>query len=308
MSNFYKIPAEVNLGGIGTLAFVLSGYNHYTPHQFTGGFAYDLTPEMTLTADLSYELWSAAPSPYIDLNIDLSGETLDALGLGEALDITAPRTSPGLANTLNVRAGFEYRVSEDFAGRAGLFYRPTMVPLQDAPGTNIMDGTRVGGSLGLGARFHDPLELLEGPLAFDVGVTGSTLLGRQANKEPTDNVPSYTYSALVLGAQASLSYAFGDLQKKPNALDENLEEQGSTEYARPPPPVETRKKSVLETGDESSSSSSDSDQPQSQSQVKKKKPAVEETEESPDSEDDKPKAKKKKKAKSSFDIYDVEEK
>lgn len=218
MSNFYSIPAEVNLGGVGTLAFVLSGYNHYTPHQFNAGVGYDISDQTTVSADISYELWSAAPTPFVDLVIDLSGETLEALGLGDALDITAPHTEPGMANTFNVKVGFEQRVSDVFAARAGLFFRPTMVPRQDAPGTNILDATRIGGSLGVGSQFHDPLEMFEGPITFDLGLSGSSILNREATKEPTDPVPSYRYSAVVIGAQASLSYAFGG--EAPKTRDE----------------------------------------------------------------------------------------
>lgn len=243
MSNFYSIPAEVNLGGVGTLAFVLSGYNHYTPHQFNAGIGYDLNEQMTISADVSYELWSAAPTPFVDLVIDLSGETLDALGLGEALDITAPHTPPGMSNTFNTKVGFEYRASDSFAGRAGAFFRPTPVPKQDAPGTNILDGSRIGGSLGMAAQFHDPLELFEGPLSFELGLTGSALLPRETNKEPTDPVPSYRYSAMVFGAQASLSYAFGG---EPPAPREDAPADSEEEA---PKPV-TKKKKVVVPADE----------------------------------------------------------
>ncbi|MGQ0508125.1 MAG: OmpP1/FadL family transporter, partial [Myxococcaceae bacterium] len=82
----YRIPAHIDLTGVGVLNFTISGVAHYTPHTITGGVALDLTPQLTVTLDGTYELWSLAPSPFVQLDVDLSGETLKALGLDSALD------------------------------------------------------------------------------------------------------------------------------------------------------------------------------------------------------------------------------
>ncbi|MFL5320298.1 MAG: OmpP1/FadL family transporter [Myxococcaceae bacterium] len=227
MSLLYSIPASVELAGIGTLAFVLTGITHYTPPIISVGGAFDPTDDMTLSLDLTYEMWSRAPTPYVDLVVDLSGDTLTALGLDKALVMTAPHTSPGFSDTLNARLGYEYRVSDAFAVRAGAQFRPTPVPKQDAPGTNMLDGTRIGVSGGIGTAFHDPLELFEGPLHFDIGLQVGTMLGREAHKEDTDTVPSYRYSAVVFAGQASISYAMGGDEKP--APSKIQEEEKSTD-------------------------------------------------------------------------------
>src|SRR4051794_26233171 len=81
-----KIPATVELADIRTLSLTIDGINHLTPHTFNLGAAWDITDNFTLSLDGSYEMWSRAPSPYIDIDIDISGDLLKALGLDTALD------------------------------------------------------------------------------------------------------------------------------------------------------------------------------------------------------------------------------
>ncbi|MBL8914619.1 MAG: hypothetical protein JNM17_28200, partial [Archangium sp.] len=117
----YQIPAKVDLEGIGTLAFVINGVAHYTPHTLQFGVAVDALENLTFSLDGEFQAWSAAPSPYVGINIDLSGPTLDALGLGSALDVTSARQRPGFSDTFGGRLGAEYRISERFAARLGGF-------------------------------------------------------------------------------------------------------------------------------------------------------------------------------------------
>lgn len=204
----YQIPASVNLAGIGTLAFVISGYTHYTPHIVAVGAAWDITPDFTVSIDGEYQRWSAAPSPYVDLSIDLSGDTLKALGLDAALDLTSPQQKPGFADTFNGRIGVEYRISKRVAGRLGGFYRPTPVPKQSAPGTNVLDGTAIGIAAGIGFNFDDPLEVFQSPVNIDFATQAQFLLPREAEKEPTDVVPSYSYDAKMIGMTIVIRYDF----------------------------------------------------------------------------------------------------
>ncbi len=208
MALLYVIPAEVDLRGIGTLAFQVSGVAHYSPHTVTAGVAWDATADLTVTVDGQWMHWSVAPSPYLDLTIDLSGETLRALGLDEALDLQSPRTPPGFADTLSGKVATEYRLSDRFAARLGATWRPTPVPRQDAPGTNIMDGSAVGIAAGVGVAFDDPLEVFQHPVKMDLATLGLFHLPREAHKEATDDVPSYRYSARVFGLTAALRYDF----------------------------------------------------------------------------------------------------
>lgn len=208
MKLIYVIPAKVDLEGIATLAFTVNGVAHYTPHTLNFGAAFDATDSLTFTLDGEWQNWSSAPSPYVGISIDLSGPTLEALGLGSALDVTSATQRPGFLDTLSVRAGAEYRVSERFAARLGAFLRPTPVPKQDTQGTNLMDNTAVGITGGFGFNFSDPLEIFQHPVQIDLAGQAQFILPRQANKEAVDSQPSYTYAANVYGVTAAIRYDF----------------------------------------------------------------------------------------------------
>jgi long-chain fatty acid transport protein len=204
----YEIPATVELDGIGTLGFTLAGVAHYHPHNVSGGVAFDVTDALTVSLDVDWSHWSAAPSPYLSLDVDLSGPTLDGLGLGSALDILSPTQRPGFVDTVGVRLGGEYRLSERFAARAGGFYRPTPVPRQDTAGTNLMDNAAIGAAVGVGFNFPDPLEIFASPIQIDVAAQAQFLLAREARKEPADATPPYRYAANVFGVTAAIRYDF----------------------------------------------------------------------------------------------------
>jgi long-subunit fatty acid transport protein len=190
------IPALIKLEGLAELEMDILMRNHFTPHTFTLGVAFEPMSELTLSVDTIYGLWSRAPSPYTQIRVKPGGPTLDALGLTEALEMASPRDPPGFADTLSVRGGMEWRASDALALRAGAGFRPTPVPRQSAPGA------------GVGLRFNDPLEFLEQPLLFDVGGHASLLLPREANKEATDEVPPYRYSGAAFGVMGTLRYHF----------------------------------------------------------------------------------------------------
>ncbi len=206
----YSVPADIDLEGVGMLKLAISGYNHFTPHTFNLGAAWDPSSQVTLALDLSYQRWSAAPSPYARIHVDLSGETLNALGLDEAMDLDTMETDapPGFEDTLSVRAGMEYRLSEGFAARGGMSFHPTPVPRQVQPGTNILDSDALGVSGGIGWSFEDPLEIFEAPLLVDLAVRAIWFLPREAVKEGTDEVPSYDYASRVLGTSLAVRYNF----------------------------------------------------------------------------------------------------
>ncbi len=211
MRLFYSIPADITLEGIGQLNLTVSGTNHFTPHTVNAGVAWDVLPELTLTLDGNYELWSRAPSPYVRIQVDLSGDTLAALGLDEAMDLDTREVdplSPGFQDTVTARLGAEYRVTDRLTARGGLSYRPTPVPRQTQPLSNILDSDTIGVAGGIGFAFDDPLEVFSAPLIIDLAVKGLWLLPREAQKQATDEVPSYRYSMRVLGVTAALRYDF----------------------------------------------------------------------------------------------------
>jgi long-chain fatty acid transport protein len=204
----YEIPAKVDLEGIGVLAFKVDGIAHYSPHSINFGASVNATKDFTISAEGEWQKWSDAPSPYLNLIIDLSGPTLDALGLGNALDVTSAAQKPGFSDTFGGRLGMEYRLTERFAVRGGGFYRPTPVPKQNVKTTNLMDGTAIGASVGLGVNFPDPLEILGSPIQIDIAGQAQFVLPREATKDVVDAVPTYTYSATAFGVNVAVRYDF----------------------------------------------------------------------------------------------------
>ncbi len=204
----YRIPANVNLVGVGELQFNITGSTLYTPHTVQFGAAIDPIPELTISLDGEWMHWSGAPTPYTNLHIGLSGDVLKGLGLDKAFDINSPDQPAGFVDTVGARLGVEYRITERVAARVGGFYRPTPVPKQDTSGTNILDCDTVGLTGGIGFAVDDPLEIFQAPVHLDLTAQGQFLLGRETNKDPTDSVPSYTYSATVYGITASVRYDF----------------------------------------------------------------------------------------------------
>jgi len=204
----YSIPASVDLEGIGKLDFNLTGVSHFSPHTVQFGASYDVVDNFTIALDGEWANWSAAPSPYMSVKMGLSGATLSALGLENAFNIESAQQPPGLSDTLTTRLGMEWRISERFLLRAGGFYRPTMAPRQDTAGTNILDGSALGLTGGLGFNFADPLEVLENPLKIDISGHGTFIFQREAIKNPLDSVPSYTYAANVGGLTVGVRYDY----------------------------------------------------------------------------------------------------
>lgn len=204
----YSIPAAVDLKGVGTLGFTVEGITHYTPHTLEFGASWAPIEPLTIAASASWQNWSAAPSPYLDLSIDLSGDTLKALGLDEALDVKSPAQPPGFVDTLNFRLGIEYRVNERFAARGGFFFRPTPVPQQNTAGTNILDASTLGITGGIGFNFSDPLEVFSQPLTIDLAGQAQFLLPREAKKDATDDQPSYRYDGKAYGLNIAVRYDF----------------------------------------------------------------------------------------------------
>lgn len=208
MMLFYQVPATIDLDGVGVLAMDIQGINHYQPHTVTLGSAWDVTDQLTFTADLIYGMWSHAPTPYMQLTVDMSGETLEAIGLDEALDLSSNVPPPGFKDTLGVKASVAFDFTDRFAVLGGFSFRPTPVPKQNVPGTNILDSNTVGASVGLSFAGDDPLEIFAAPVHIDLAAHAAFILPRKATREATDPVPSYSYSARTLGVSSALRFDF----------------------------------------------------------------------------------------------------
>jgi len=208
MAVTYAIPATIEIESLANLKFLIAGTRFFTPHTFELGATFEATDSLSLSISAQYALWSRQPDPYVRLQVDLSGDTLQALGLGSALDLDSTPNTPGFANTLSVRGGASWTLSESWALRGGLAFRPTPVPLQNTFATNLMDSSNVGVGLGAQLKVRDPAGWFANPLQFDLGGQFVWVLPRAARKDPVDTVPTYRFQGFGGGLALQLSYAF----------------------------------------------------------------------------------------------------
>lgn len=205
----FRLPNYIDMGDIGTLFLDVKGVSFYTPHEFVLGGKWDLPmlPELTVTADVEYAMWSKAPNPASSVTVRLGGDLVDGLGLGKAFALDSADQSPGFEDILIPRIGAEYRVGERFAIRGGYVLRPTMTPRQNGM-TNLLDCTTHQASVGLGVNFVDPLEILADPVQVNVAFQRGFMVGREAEKSATNEVGPYSYGGATTLFSGNVRFEF----------------------------------------------------------------------------------------------------
>lgn len=178
------LPVVLDLTGLARLNVTTQFSVQYTPHELTWSLAYEVPSLALLIAlDLSYAFWSSAPDPSTTSIIDVSGELLDASGLGDALDAPAPGQERAVElayrNVLVPRLGVE-KLFGPLALRAGYSVRPSPAPVQTS-GTNYLDGTAHHVGLGASLSFDDPLGFFLNPLVLDLS---SSLIYHPTRRHP----------------------------------------------------------------------------------------------------------------------------
>lgn len=159
----YSLRIEAIISGAGALVVDIAGTSLYTPRQYTGGVAWDPSEAWTVTADLVWAQWSAAPDPSSALGVTLDGAEL---GFG-ALVVESDRVVLGAVDTVSPRVGAEWRPDEVWSLRAGYGFRPTPLPAQTGP-YNHVDADAHQLALGFGWRVRNPLAVREAPLSIEV--------------------------------------------------------------------------------------------------------------------------------------------
>jgi hypothetical protein len=208
---FYRLPVTAELGSPLRLAIDVSETVLYQPHQIAFGISYRLAdPDLLLSADLVWSLWSMAPDPSPHVSLDVGGSLIDGLGLGETLDVnTAGRTLElGFVDTLSPRFGLEYTPIRWMTLRGGYLYRPTPAPRQTGA-TNYLDNDAHGASLGLAFTFSDPLDVHPNPVVLEAG-NQLTILSRRTvfKASESDPVGDLSHGGLVYSVGISVSHSY----------------------------------------------------------------------------------------------------
>ncbi len=132
------IPVPVHVDSLGW----------FSPRQFSAGASGEPTPDITLTADVTYYRWGELKdklSSYPFLNM----YSLDPNGASGALVFPHP-IRPGWKNNVAWRAGGEWRVRDHtMAIRGGLGYRTRAVNNPDDSNVNLLDAPTITASAGV---------------------------------------------------------------------------------------------------------------------------------------------------------------
>jgi hypothetical protein len=156
------ILANVNVPNVvtGEAVVTLRSTSFFTPMRAGLSAAYRLRDDLAITADLTWEHWSALGSGVPDLRVLL------------ALDIAPPLVDPmqlpgSFRDIVTPRAGVQWTRGAH-ALRAGAAYLPSPVKKQTGL-TSFADGDRSHASLGAGWRI-EPNAVLTRPIDLDVAI------------------------------------------------------------------------------------------------------------------------------------------
>ena len=190
----------------------VDGVALWVPMQLSFGASVDLDKlaslPLLLSFDVIWDRWSTAPSPELNVVIDVQGDAVEGLGFEEGLDFSPGPVPPaGFEDTLTLRFGAETRVTDAFALRAGYAYRPSALVPQTGF-TNYVDAdAHIIGSGG-SVTFRAPLEINENPVTIAVGIQYTRLAEVQVDKAAAGPVPSYKTSGNLLALSLTVSHDF----------------------------------------------------------------------------------------------------
>ena len=208
----FALPVRVAEGEAFELELLVAQTVLYSPHQIAVGASYDIDViDLTVSLDLTVMLWSLAPDPSPRLRVDVAGTLLEALGLQNALDISArtPAVQMGFIDTANTALGVEWHSPLDwFVIRAGYQFRPTPAP-RATGATAYLDNDAHVLSLGAGFTFLDPLKVHVHPLTVDLAVQSIVLPRRTVlRSEPGDPIGDLSHGGVLWSMSLAVSHAW----------------------------------------------------------------------------------------------------
>jgi long-chain fatty acid transport protein len=181
MSNVPSPPGPLPTNG--TVATTFS-----FPHIFGIGAAFNVTEELTLTADVNYVLWNVFDEIVVETDVP---------GMPIALDF--PPIEQNFENSLLFRVGGEFRPTENIAFRGGFLYDNTPQPVESMD-PMLPDSNRWALTLGFG---YDT-----GKFAIDLAYQYEPFQDRTS---PNREIPAYQIGPINLGegTYSTTAHLFG---------------------------------------------------------------------------------------------------
>jgi long-chain fatty acid transport protein len=183
--------------GVMDMPMYLSGALFYTPHELAFGAGYRPIKQLLIAADVTWAMWSRAPD--MSIRVDVKPSTL-------LPEVTSAKVDLGFYDIAIPRLGMEYSPIDPLKLRAGYFWFPTPAPTP-VHDTNILDTDRHVITLGIGYRFKDPQNIVEG-IGIDGAIQYQIFVPRTVIKESlTDAIGDYEIDGGVVvgGISASIT-------------------------------------------------------------------------------------------------------
>lgn len=206
----FELPIRLDFGDPLDVALIAKGEALFTPHTLSFGLAWDIPDTGWLvTVETRYALWSKAPDPSLQFDLDITGDLIAGLGVGDAFDfVVGPSAFPQLLDVWTLHMGAELWATEHLVGRLGYSFRPTPVPPQVGP-TNYVDNDTHTVAAGFGISYPDPLNLDDQPLTFEFSTAYSILPEQRTEKESVaDPVGAFTHGGNIWSFALSLRHDF----------------------------------------------------------------------------------------------------
>lgn len=145
----------------GDAIVTLRSVSYFTPMRGTVAAAVHATGDLVVTAEATWEHWSALGSGVPSLDV------LVALDLAPPL-VSSQAHPASFSDIVTTRVGAEWTPGDTWRLRAGLGYLPSPVPAQTGV-TSFADGRRILGSIGAGVQIK-PGAVLTRPLDLDLAL------------------------------------------------------------------------------------------------------------------------------------------
>jgi hypothetical protein len=187
----YNLPIVLDIEEVGVLEFQAQGVSLWDPDIVDFGATWVLEDlNLTLSATLSWALWSAAPAPNNIMDVMIDDRYLT--GTAPIIDEEAliwVKTTPidlGTSDIFIPRFSALWYPMPAWHIRGGYAFRPTPLPKAVHAATYLDSSTHIIG-LGTGFTIGDPTEVHDEPLTFEIALQWQHLQPRSNVKKDPEN-------------------------------------------------------------------------------------------------------------------------